>query len=161
MKYLLIAATSAAIALSTPSFAGDVGVSVSIGQPGFYGRIDIGGYPPPELIYSEPRRVQMVPRGRPPLYLHVPEGHARHWRKHCHAYGACGEQVYFVQNSWYNREYAPRYQERHGGHRDYNRDGYRDGYRGDYRGDHRGHDRHDDRGRGHGNKHDHDHGHGH
>lgn len=160
MKYLLIAAASAAIALSTPSFAGDIGVSVNIGQPGFYGQIDIGGYPPPVLIYSEPRRVQMVPRGRPPLYLHVPDGHSRNWRKHCHAYGACGEQVYFVQNNWYNREYAPRYQERHGGYRDYNRggyrDGYRDGYRNDYRGNHRDHDRHDDRGRGHGKKHGHD-----
>jgi hypothetical protein len=153
MKFLLIAA---AIALSTPSFAGDLGVSVNIGQPGFYGRIDIGGYPPPVLIYSEPRRVQMVPMGRPPLYLHVPDGHSRNWRKHCHAYGACGEQVYFVQNNWYQREYAPRYQQRHGGHRDYSHGGYRDAYRDDYRGHHRGHDRHDDRGRGHGNKHGHD-----
>ena len=47
MKRFLIAATLAAAALSTPAAAQ---VSVSIGQPGFYGRIDIGGYPAPALI---------------------------------------------------------------------------------------------------------------
>lgn len=158
MRYLLIAAATAAVALSTPTLAADVGVSVSIGQPGFYGRIDIGGYPPPDLIYANPRMVQMVPRGRPPLYLHVPPGHAKNWRKHCHAYRACGEQVYFVQNNWYSREYVPRYQERH-----YNRSGYNDGYRDGYREEHRGNHRDDDRGRGNGhdNKHGHKHGHDH
>src|SRR2546425_10235251 len=24
-----------------------------------------------------------------PIYLHVPPGHAKHWRKHCHEYNAC------------------------------------------------------------------------
>ncbi len=35
--------------------AADVGVSISIGQPGFYGRIDIGRFPQPQVIYAEPR----------------------------------------------------------------------------------------------------------
>lgn len=161
MKYFLIAATSAAITLSTPSFAGDVGVSVSIGQPGFYGRIDIGGYPPPALIYTQPRIIQAVPMGRPPLYLHVPPGHAKNWRKHCHTYHACGERVYFVRDSWYRQEYAPRYQERHGGRHDHNHSGYNDGYRDAHREGHRGNGRDDDRGRGQGKKHGHGHDHDH
>ena len=28
-----------------------VGVSIGINQPGVYGRIDIGNYPPPVLVY--------------------------------------------------------------------------------------------------------------
>ena len=157
MRYLLIAATTAAVALSTPALATDVGVSVSIGQPGFYGRLDIGGYPPPDLIYANPRMVQMVPRGRPPLYLHVPPGHVKNWRKHCHAYNACGESVYFVRDNWYSREYVPRYQERYGDRHDHNRSGYNDGYRDGHRDEHRGHD--NDRGHGKGNKHGHGHDH--
>ena len=51
MKRFLIASTMA-IAFVSPVLATDVGVSVSIGQPGFYGRLDIGGYPPPQRIYA-------------------------------------------------------------------------------------------------------------
>jgi len=111
MKHLLFAA---ALALATvPALAADVGVSISIGQPGFYGQIDIGGYPPPQMIYREPMVIQRVAVNRPPIYLHVPPGHAKNWRKHCSAYNACGERVYFVQSSWYEREYVPRYQKQH------------------------------------------------
>lgn len=155
MKRILMAMamTIAAVTLSTPASAQ---VSVSIGQPGFYGRLDIGGFPPPPLLFPEPRMIQRVPVGRPPLYLRVPPGHARDWRRHCHRYGACGERVYFVQDNWYRHEYAPRYQERHI-HRDHGRDGYRDDYRRHERRDHRDDHRGDDRGRGRGD----DHGRGH
>jgi hypothetical protein len=113
MKRLLFAA---ALAFATfPALAADVGVSISIGEPGFYGRIDIGGYPPPQLIYREPRVIYRAAMSRPPIYLHVPPGHAKNWRKHCREYNACGERVYFVQNSWYDREYVPRYQKQHHG----------------------------------------------
>ena len=111
MKRLLFAAALAAVTF--PALAADVGVSISIGQPGFYGQIDIGGYPPPQLIYREPMVIQRVAVSRPPIYLHVPPGHAKNWRKHCSAYNACGERVYFVQSSWYEREYVPRYQKQH------------------------------------------------
>lgn len=158
MKRLLVAAAIAAAALSTPALAADVGVSINIGQPGFYGRLDIGGFPPPALIYPQPVMIERVPVGRPPLYLRVPPGHAKHWGKHCYEYRACGERVYFVRDDWYNREYIPRYQERHG--RGYYRDERRDDFRYDDRHDHhehRGDDRrhrHDDgdhdRGRGRG-----------
>ena len=109
---------AAALAASTlPAFAADVGVSISIGEPGFYGHIDIGNYPRPQVIYAEPVIIQPVPAGvvYQPMYLHVPPGHAKDWRKHCKHYGACGRPVYFVKDSWYNDVYVPAYQERHGG----------------------------------------------
>jgi hypothetical protein len=117
MKHLLLAAALAIAAASVPALAADVGVSISIGQPGFYGRIDIGGYPQPRLLYREPRLIYRE-AAREPIYLHVPPGYARNWRKHCRQYDACGERVYFVQDSWYNQVYVPRYQERHHDRRD-------------------------------------------
>lgn len=71
MKRFLIAATLAAAALSA-SLPATAQVSVSIGQPGFYGRLDIGGFPTPALLFPEPVMIQRVPSGRPPLYLRVP-----------------------------------------------------------------------------------------
>ncbi|MBT9569160.1 MAG: hypothetical protein IV085_12780 [Thiobacillus sp.] len=140
MKRFLFAAVLAVAAL--PVSAADVGVSINIGQPGFYGRIDIGDYPQPRLIYREPRVIQRV-TVREPIYLHVPPGHAKNWRKHCHKYDACGERVYFVQDNWYNQVYVPQYQERHHGSRDKH-----DKNRGEER-----HDRRDSR-----ERHDHDRG---
>lgn len=92
--------------------AADVGVSISIGQPGFYGRIDIGNYPypRPEVVYAEPRIIQRPVIVRDPIYMRVPPGHRNNWAKHCHKYDACGERVYFVKDSWYEREYVPDYQ---------------------------------------------------
>lgn len=131
-------------------------VSVSIGQPGFYGHIDIGGYPAPALIYPEPMIIRPAPVAAPPLYLRVPPGHAKNWRRYCDRYSACGRPVYFVQDDWYRHEYAPRYQERHGPRGpgpDY-RNGYRDGYRdGDRFDDRGGRGGRDDRGPGHGHGH--------
>ena len=109
---LLTAATSAA-------FATDVGVSISVGQPGFYGQIDIGRAPPPVLVYPQPVVIQPVRVVQPvpvqPLYLHVPPGHAKDWGKHCQKYDACSRPVYFVKDDWYNNVYVPHYQEEHGG----------------------------------------------
>ncbi len=123
MKRFLIAAAVAAATVTTPALAADVGVSISIGQPGFYGRLDIGDYPQPQVIYRQPMAIERVPMDRPPIYLRVPPGHAKHWSKHCREYNACGEWVFFVQDNWYNREYAPRYQENHGGNHNNDRQG--------------------------------------
>ncbi len=106
----LVAAASTAFA-TAPALAADVGVSVSVGQPGFYGRIDIGNFPQPQLIYLEPVVIQPVPVMPRPIYLHVPPGHAKDWRKHCHKYSACTQPVYFVREDWYNNVYVPRYRE--------------------------------------------------
>ena len=136
MKLFLLAATVAAATVITPALAADVGISVSIGQPGFYGRLDIGNYPPPQLIYRQPIMVQRVPMDRPPIYLRVPPGHAKHWSRHCHEYNACGERVLFVQDRWYTREYVPRYQKQH--RQDGSRDERRDEGRGKQKDDNKG-----------------------
>ena len=112
MKRFLIAA---AMAMGTlPTFAADVGVSVSVGQPGFYGRIDIGNFPQPQVIYPQPVVIQPVPVGvvRQPIYLRIPPGHEKNWRKHCARYNACGQPVYFVHDTWYREVYAPHFRDR-------------------------------------------------
>jgi hypothetical protein len=113
MKRYVVLLLLAASAL--PAFAADVGVSVSVGQPGFYGRIDIGNAPRPVLIYPQPVVIQKVyvAQPPPPLYLHVPPGHAQKWSKHCHKYDACSRPVYFVKDDWYNNVYVPHYQQVH------------------------------------------------
>jgi hypothetical protein len=157
MKAFLFSALAigAISTVSVPANATDVGVSVSIGQPGFYGQIDIGRYPPPALVYRQPVLIEPVPYGRPPIYLRVPPGYAKHWDRHCREYNACGAPVYFVRDDWYTREYVPRYREQHGDHRHGERDQYHDHDRNDHREDHRYDNRdHDgDGNRGHGRDH--------
>ncbi len=87
----------------------DVGVGVTIREPGVYGRIEIGtGAPPPPVIYRRPVVIAQpaVVVAEPPMYLYVPPGHARKWRKHCHRYEACGRQVYFVREEWVQARYV-------------------------------------------------------
>lgn len=89
-------------------------MSVSIGQPGFYGQLNIGDYyPRPQLVYAEPRVVYVEPfyQNAQPIYLRVPPGQAKRWANYCDRYNACGRPVYFVQGTWYQNVYAPRYQE--------------------------------------------------
>lgn len=111
MKQVLIAITLFATAAA--AHAADVGISVSIGQPGFYGRIDIGNAPQPQLIFASPVVVQAPPVNvvHRPVYLRVPPGHEKKWSKHCHKYQACGYPVYFVRDNWYTNVYAPHYQQ--------------------------------------------------
>ena len=124
MKILIFAATLFAVA--APAMAADVGVSVNIGQPGFYGRIDINQFPQPPVIYAQPVIIHRAPRYvEQPIYLRVPPGHAKRWSKHCRKYNACGQQVYFVQDGWYNDVYAPRYRSEHDERRDHRDDGDR------------------------------------
>lgn len=124
--------------------AADVGISLSIGQPGFYGRLDIGDYPRPSLMYTRPVIIQRAPRGTvfEPIYLHVPPGQAKNWKRYCGRYDACGRPVYFVQDRWYNDVYVPRYRERNNNRgRDDGRDDDRGRGRDNDKGDHdRGND---------------------
>ena len=139
MKQLLMTAAIAALsvtALSSQAVAADVGVSISVGQPGFYGQLDIGDYPQPQVLYRQPLIIDRVQYERAPIYLRVPPGHAKHWRQHCGEYNACGEPVFFVRDDWYNREYVQHYQEQRRGH------GEAREHR-EHRED-RGNDRHDD-----------------
>lgn len=111
MKYLV--AIGAFLSLTGSVWASDVGVSVRIGQPGFYGHIEVGNIPQPQVIYPAPVIIQPVPVGVivQPIYLRVPPGHERNWRRHCREYNACGQPVYFVQQGWYSDAYAPNYRD--------------------------------------------------
>ena len=125
------------------------GVAVSIGQPGFYGQIVLGDpYPAPQVVYAQPVIIQPPPVAvvQQPMYLRVPPGQMKKWSRYCGRYGACGRQVYFVQDAWYQNVYAPRYVS-------YAHDqGYYMGDRHDHGHDHYEHrdrgTKHGDRGRG-------------
>lgn len=123
----------------------EVGVSVSVGQPGFYGQIDVGDYPRPQVIYAQPRVIDVLPYKVYPaaMYLRVPPGHYNHWDRYCGHYNACARPVYFVQDSWYNEVYVPRYREHHHGYDDDHDDrhGYSDKHRGKHK--HKGGGKHD------------------
>jgi hypothetical protein len=95
-------------------------------QPGVYGRVEIGSpsapppvwQPRPVIIAPQPQVVEVVP-----LYLHVPPGHAKNWRKHCHRYDACGRPVYFVKSEEYEPGYdRKRRHKRDDDRRDHKRD---------------------------------------
>jgi len=114
MRPPLVLAVSVLAVFALPDLAAGQGASGSLGPPGIYGRLDLGDYPPPLVIYARPKSIEPVALDRPPIYLHVPPDHARNWRRNCRRYDACGERVYFVQETWYNREYANRLRNRRG-----------------------------------------------
>lgn len=124
MKYILFIALAI---VAQSAFTADIDLSIRIDQPGFYGTIDIGDYPPPRLIYRQPIIIERE-RGshRSPVYLHVPRKHSKNWRKYCRQYHACDKQAYFVRDDWYNREYIPRYQKQHDTNRNDHRNDHRD-----------------------------------
>lgn len=149
MKFALLAAVLTALA--APAFATDVGVSVSVSQPGLYGRIDIGNVPQPQVIFPQPVVIQPVQTVVQPIYMHVPPGHAKNWGKHCAKYGACSRPVYFVQEDWYNTVYVPHKRVHKGGKHKHKHKGH------DHDGGHDHHGHHHDHGKG---SKGHGHGHG-
>jgi hypothetical protein len=131
MRQFVIAAALAA-ASCLPAAAGtNVGVSIGIHQPGVYGRIDIGNMAPPPVVYAQPVLIAPAPVvvHQRPVYLYVPPGHQKNWRKHCATYGACAQPVYFVRESWVQEQHA----HHRGGHG-----------KGHHKGRGKGHGRHDD-----------------
>lgn len=110
-------------------------------QPGVYGRVEIGNNPRPVVVYERPVVIVSEPHRRPlePIYLHVPPGHAKNWRKYCGRYNACARPVYFVKSA----EYEPNYRREDRDDRDYDRNDNRD--------DDHGHD--EGHGRGNSGKH--------
>jgi hypothetical protein len=112
--------TSALAAAATCAQAQNVSINAVItGQvvPGVYGQVVIGNAPPPPVVYQQPMIVQPA-EGPPmePIYLHVPPGHAKNWRKHCHEYHACGRPVYFVRSAEYEPDFDRDRWEREHGH---------------------------------------------
>lgn len=160
MRYFLMAAFI--IIMPASVLANDFGVSISIGQPGFYGQINLGNnYPRPQLIYPQPILVREIRSNawahQSPIYLHVPPSHAHNWHQHCHRYQACNQSVYFVRENWYNDVYAPQYNSqpnrRHTGYQGQydNAGGYNDNYQDRGYDSHNQGKRHDQRERRHSN----------
>src|SRR3984893_18361644 len=131
-----------------PAQAQNVSISATItGEivPGVYGQVVVGNRPPPPLVYAQPvvavPVVVVQPVPMEPIYLHVPPGHAKNWRKHCHEYNACNRPVYFVRSAEYEPGYRPdRGEHDHAHHSDRGNHGHGDEDPGD---DH-GHGHHDD-----------------
>ena len=98
-RFILVAALAAAVAPAAAS----AGVSVEAAHPGFYGRIEIGGFPIPRPTFPEPVIIERVHVSAPPIYLHVP-ARTRKGLGGASAptYDACGHRVFFVQEAWYN-----------------------------------------------------------
>ena len=92
-----LALAAVSISLLAPSaHATDVGVTIEISQPGVYGRIDIGRFPQPAVVVPQPVIIVPPPPGvvRPqPIYVWVPYGHRKDWKKQCRRYNACGVPV--------------------------------------------------------------------
>ncbi|MDX9844804.1 MAG: hypothetical protein RBT42_13740 [Aquabacterium sp.] len=147
------AALASTLVISAPAQAADVGVSISVNQPGFYGRVDIGDQRP-MLIYPQPVIIHPGPYStrQRPIYMRVPPGHYKQWTRYCGQYNACNQPVYFVNGGRpHPNAYAPTPR----------RDDHRMDRRGD-RWDERRDHRHDDRGHpGKGKDKDRGHGHGH
>lgn len=146
MKKILLTALLGAAAFSANAANIGVGVSINVGAPNYYGSIDIGNYPPPQLIYPNPVVIQpSIGIAVAPLYLRVPPEHSRNWRHYCGIYNACGRPVYFVHENWYNGVYAPRYRDDHRyRHDEIRRDERHDEMRHE---EHREHERHEGEGR--------------
>ena len=114
MKRTLVAAAGFAL-FAASGLANAASWSVFV-EPGIYGRVAIGGYAEPPVVYT-PQPVMAVDNGygqvveevvdpayatdQPPVYLWVPEYQRLHWARYCREYGAYGVPVYFVDDGWY------------------------------------------------------------
>jgi hypothetical protein len=149
-RWFMVSMAAVALAGASVARAGDLGIHIILsGQvaPGVYGQVRIGNESPPPLVYAQPMLIEQLEAPPPPVYLHVPPGHARNWRKHCREYNACNRPVYFVRSAEYEPDYERRRHERDDEH-----DHGHDRERGDDRG--HGHDRERGDDRGHGHEHD-------
>ncbi len=113
MRFLVTTLTLLTLVLATAGGQANAGVSISVGEPGFYGRIDIGNFPAPRLVREQPIIVRPVKVWYPPIYLRVPPGHIKKWHRYCDRYNACGRPVYFIDDYWYRDVYVPRYRKIH------------------------------------------------
>ena len=104
-RFLVATAALAALATTLQVHAAEVGVSIRISEPGVYGRVDIGRFPQPQVVVQRPVVIHrpVAVQAPQPVYLWVPPGHRKNWRKHCGHYQACGVPVYFVRDDWYGK----------------------------------------------------------
>jgi hypothetical protein len=146
-QWFTVSTAAVALAVAGGAHAGDLGIHLILSgevAPGIYGQVQIGNASPPPLVYAQPMLIEAQPGPLPPVYLHVPPGHARNWRRHCREYNACNRPVYFVRSAEYEPDYERRRHDRGDDH------GYDHGHDGEnYHGHEHGHDREDDHGHGH------------
>ncbi len=147
MKKLMVLALCAGAAL-TANAQPSVGLSIGINQPGVYGRINIGDFPQPRVVYEQPVVIAPAPIAVPqqPIYLYVPPMHQQYWSRYCGRYSACGQPVYFVHEDWMRERWEERRR-------------WEEHHRWEERHEH-GWDRDRDHDRGHGHDHDRDGRHG-
>lgn len=92
-------------------------VSISVHQPGVWGRVTLGG-PVPQRAWIAPQPLIVNPPSvivaRAPIYLYVPTAHSANWARHCARYEACSQPVIFVQDGWVRERHAAYYKDRDG-----------------------------------------------
>ena len=113
-----LAASALLLAVAQPVLAQNMSISVT--QPGVYGRVDIG-QPVPQTAWVNPNPViiQQASNGyqRQPIYLYVPPTHLNNWGRYCSRYNACAQPVVFVRDQWVRERHA-QYRAGPPGHRD-------------------------------------------
>jgi hypothetical protein len=113
-KFLRKALTAAVLCSSAALPALAANVSISVHQPGVYGRITLGG-PVPQAGWVAPQPVVVLPPPvvveREPIYLYVPAAHSANWARHCSRYNACSQPVIFVRDSWVRERHTAYYQD--------------------------------------------------
>jgi hypothetical protein len=122
MKTLAILIFAAAAVLPTQA-ATNIGISIGINAPGQYGRIDINNYPQPRVVHTKPiiYAPSPVSMHQRPIYLYVPPSHQANWGRYCGSYRACGQPVYFVQETWVRDAYRSEHDNRNGDKKDKNK----------------------------------------
>ncbi len=127
------AGVAAVLAACAAQSAMAANVSISVNQPGVYGRVDIGA-PVPQAAWVSPQPVVIRPAPvavqRQPIYLYVPPAHYGNWGRYCDRYNACAQPVVFVRDGWVRERHAQAY-----GRRDLDRDGVPNRYDRDRDGD--------------------------
>jgi len=112
MKIIQATAFAVLVLSSLSAQAGTAIINLSVGgeiSPGVYGQVQFGNAPPPPVFYPQPMIIVRQPAMMfEPIYLHVPPGHAKNWKKHCRAYNACNRPVYFVRSAEYEPGYSKR-----------------------------------------------------
>jgi hypothetical protein len=100
------------LVVTATALGAESGATLKPGQPGYYGRIEIGDVPHPDLISFKPLVIRPASGATRPVYMHVPAAQVKDWAKHCGKYQACDQSVFFVKTQWYNTVYVPYHRER-------------------------------------------------
>ena len=108
---LAMSAIAVATVLGSAAYAG--GVTIQVGEPGYYGPIELSDAPKPVLINPQAVVIEKERVVQEPTYVIVPAEQQRDWANYCARYEACGRPVYFVESRWYNDVYVPHYKSKH------------------------------------------------